>query len=448
MSFENRILLNWINDISSVPKEGKRWPIIDVDERLVNDYKEYIDVASKWGFNGFTIWGLFISHSWPVPLEQCMSKERIKFINEIIDYAHKRDMKVLSGLGVYSWGFEELIRKYPNLKASDKKRIWSNESDNNEAMCFYKEEAREWMRKIIDFMLTTVDIDGFGMQAGDLGRCICGKCNVMGDGEYYSEVSYDTASYIKEKYPDKFLSVSGWGMSFANEADIPYFKKMSSKLDYIADVTESSNEATGYRKKLIDQLKCNFGTVGGVVVVPPHTWDRLRWWLPHLKINGSNIKDVARDGGKAMEYFTGVLSNPSDEVTLKAVGYMMNELECSYITAMEAAVDDTFKPINQKVCTDIAELMLRSEDAYFENMPLGRYGEFDFESLFAVNSEDATRYLADKSEEQLLSYMREIESISIDMENLLPYMNETVKANNSIIAMGNVKKDIEFSLKK
>jgi hypothetical protein len=442
-AFENRVLLNWINDISSVPKYGKRWPIIDMDEQLVKDYKQYLEVAHEWGYNGFTIWGLFINHSWPLDLKSCLDSRRKRFIREIIDYAHKKDIRIYTGLGVYSWGFEEIIRKHPDVKSSDQRKVWGRIEENNQAMCYHKEEAHEWMRKIIDFIAAETDIDGFGMQAADMGRCICDRCITMEDTEYYAVVSSETAGYIKDRWPEKLVAVSGWGMSFDRKEDLPILKKLSGRVDYITDVTQSAvSRGLDSRRKLINELSCNFGTVGGVVVTPPHTWDRLRWFLPHLKVNGTNLKELAADGGKAFEYFTGPIANPGEEVTLKAIGYMLKNPESDLVSAMEAATDSSFGPTCRRACSDIASLMMESEEAYFSNIPFEGYGELDFEPLMAEAPGEPI-YIQGKPKEQLIKYKDELLRIQKSFAGLKNNVKDTQKMDTVVNAIENVINEIE-----
>ncbi len=97
--YEYRLLLGWINDNSSRPLAGKRWPITDLDEQTVEDYRSFLTTARDYGYNGITLWGLYASHAWPVPLENALEPGRRRLIDQILNEAAKLGIKVLYGLG-------------------------------------------------------------------------------------------------------------------------------------------------------------------------------------------------------------------------------------------------------------------------------------------------------------------------------------------------------------
>lgn len=444
--FKNRILLNWINDISSVERVGVRWPAIDIDDQLIQDYKDYIDAAAEFGFNGFVIWGFFVNHSWPVNLKDCFPESRKQQVQTIIDYAHQKGIKVYTGLGVYSWGFEELIRTYPELKSSDLRKAWGQLLNNDQAMCFHKPQAREWMEKIIDFIVSETDIDGFGLQAADKGRCMCEACSQMDDTEYYCTVCEHTARYIKEHYPDKFVSVGGWGMSFSSENSIEPIRRLSRYADYITDVSETAMQGPkNWRKELISEMEHGFGTGGGIIVVPPHTWDRLGWFLPHIKTNGSNLKQLADDGGDSFEYFTGVLSNPGDEVTLKAIGFLLAHPEASFEEAAHVAVKSCFQPKSDLAAEKLAALMLRAEHAFFDCLDHADRGEFDFEPLESAEVGDPV-YLQKQKPDALMQYLSDLEQFRNEFLELKQDVENETAIERTIISVSNVIKDVKAQL--
>ena len=54
-TFEYRLLLGWINDNSTRPLAGSRWPITTVDEQTVKDYRSFLRTARDYGYNGVTL---------------------------------------------------------------------------------------------------------------------------------------------------------------------------------------------------------------------------------------------------------------------------------------------------------------------------------------------------------------------------------------------------------
>jgi len=386
--FKYRMLTGWINDISSRPRFGKAWPILDADAGLVDDYKSFLFRASELGFNGMIIWGLFTSRGWPVDLETTLDPERRNLLSSIIRAAHERGIRVLSGLGVYSWGFEEIIREFPAVKSGNRHLAYGRYFDENDCvMCLHQPEARKWMRKVVDYSLSALEIDGFQLQPADQGRCVCGRCAEMGNTEYYATLCRETAEYIREKNPDLTVAVSGWGMDFDSTESFPILKRLSSTVDYITDISETAMiPGAGFRKSLIAGLDCPFGTGGGLVVVPPQRWDRFRWFLPHVTRNAGNLKSLARDGGRSFEFFAGPLVNPGTEITFEAMGNLITDPGMETKTAVMNAVRKIFQPADDASAARLAELVFKAEEIYFEKTVEesgGRKisGEFDFEPL-------------------------------------------------------------------
>ena len=179
--FHHKVLLGWINDVSSQPRIGKRWPIIDVDEQLVRDYCELFPMLRDWGYTGITIWGLYVNHAWPVELWSCVTPERKRLIDRIIARAHDCGLRVYSGLGVYNWGFEEIIRAHPKTAKNEGRIAWGAHcADNGVAMCYHSDAAREWMRKVVDFVFASANIDGVGMQLLIRGGARAGNAGSSG----------------------------------------------------------------------------------------------------------------------------------------------------------------------------------------------------------------------------------------------------------------------------
>jgi hypothetical protein len=80
-----------------------------LDARLLEDYRQTFNLMKHLGFNEISIWGLYVSRSWPADIKSAVEPARGVRVEKLIDEAHKRDIRVYSGLGVYSWAFDEII---------------------------------------------------------------------------------------------------------------------------------------------------------------------------------------------------------------------------------------------------------------------------------------------------------------------------------------------------
>src|ERR1035441_568621 len=146
---------------------------------------------------------------------------------------------VLYGLGVYGWGFEEIIKHDPSTARNEGRMAWGTfQPDNGVAMCYHSESARQWMRDIVDLCVKEVGTQGFGFQSGDLGRCYCTQCRRLSHTEYHSRVIDETAEYIKLRHPKQILGLSACGVDLGAGAGA--LQPLTRHLDFLTDVTDQS----------------------------------------------------------------------------------------------------------------------------------------------------------------------------------------------------------------
>ena len=84
-ALDNRVLTSWIRDVSSTPSMGGRWPMVELDERLVQDYFELMDLAAEWSYNGIVLWGLFVGRNWPVSLQEAFEPRRMERVRRLME---------------------------------------------------------------------------------------------------------------------------------------------------------------------------------------------------------------------------------------------------------------------------------------------------------------------------------------------------------------------------
>ena len=410
-AFDYRLLLGWINDNSSRPLAGKRWPITDVDEQTVKDYESFLRVARDSGYNGITLWGLYASHAWPVPLKNALVPERRRTIDRILHAADKMRIKVFYGLGVYSWGFEEIIKYDPTTARNEGRMAWGKfHPDNGVAMCCQSQSARQWMRDIVDLCIGEIGTQGFGLQSGDLGRCYCSQCRQLSDIEYHSRIINETAAYIKERHPRQIVGMSAWGVDLGCGAQA--LEKMTSHLDFLTDATnQAARKGRDYRRSLTSHLRCAIGSPGGAVIVAPQRWARDRWFLPHARMTAGSIRSLHEDGGRAFEYFMGPLANPQFDIMTRYVGLLLKNPEQSCEQALSQVVEGVCAPNYAGITEDIVRWLIEVECAYMDRAGDMSFGEFDFEPLKGESAGEPI-YLSRLSSEALRGYESDLERLS------------------------------------
>src|SRR5512141_1885761 len=113
-SFTHRIISGWAIDFSSVATV-KPWPSIDLDQQLTGDLLFAFDRAQTAGYTAIILWGLLAGRSWNSYLPDTVSPARKEYVLWLMEEVRRRGLKMIMGLGLYSWGFEEIIRAHPEL---------------------------------------------------------------------------------------------------------------------------------------------------------------------------------------------------------------------------------------------------------------------------------------------------------------------------------------------
>jgi hypothetical protein len=370
-AFRHRGYLGWITDLSSRPDPEADWPSMRLDARLLDDYRASLAVLHRLGFNEIVIWGLYVSRAWPVDIRSAVQPARGALVEKLIDLAHSRNLRVYSGLGVYSWGFEEILKAHPNLGRGDPSLL-----------CASEPEAWRWMQKVVDYVFERFPIDGISMQSADQGRCRCDRCHAYSDAEYHALLNRRVAGYVRSRWPAKTIGVNSWGLRFEDPGSLPSLIQIGRSVDYIIDVHDSSRRRQpDYRRKIIQSVACDFGTLGGPQVEPPQHWRRDRWFLPTLRRTGEHLAELSRDGGRACEYFFHILANPGDELTLWVAGKMLSDPQVSWRSHAESSIEELYEARRASVRDALLALFLEAEEAYFEHGPDAASGTVSLEPL-------------------------------------------------------------------
>jgi hypothetical protein len=358
--FIYRGYLGWITDLATFADTYAEWPSMRVDDALLKDYRETFRLMKLLGFEDLCFWGLYVSRAWPVDIKSAVTPERAKRIHKLIAAARASGIRIVSGLGVYSWGFEEILRVNPKLR----------KTANPSTMCGSEEESWEWMRKVIDYVFTRFPIEGVSMQSADQGRCACEKCSRYSETEYHVMLNIRCAKYIRSRWPGKVVAVSGWGMRFEDPANLPALVDLSRNIDYLIDVRDSSRRKDpALRAKLIASLQCAFGTLGGPQVEPPQHWARDRWFLPTVRGAAGHLQSLYAEGGRACEWFYHILANPGDEISTWVVGRTLADPATPWRKHLDSSVEQIYRVRNSTVRDGLSEAFLAAEDAYLRYLP-------------------------------------------------------------------------------
>lgn len=431
--FRHRGYLGWITDLSSRPDSDAQWPSMRLDTALLRDYQQSCRLLKDLGFNELVVWGLYVANDWPVDISSAVTPERGAMVERLIETAHRNGLRVLNGLGVYSWGYKNIIAANPHLNRG-----------NPNAMCASEPDSWKWMQKILDYTFDRFPVDGTSMQSADLGRCKCDRCSRWSDAEYHARINIRTAEYIRSRWKDKVIGVSGWGMKFDDPANLPFLVDLSRRIDYLIDVPGTARTPDlAYRGKLIRELKCDFGTLGGMQVEPPQHWERDRWFLPTAKYDGDHLGKLRADGGRACEYFYHILENPGDELSVRVAGKCLSSPDVPWRHHLRSSVEQLYRVSRPGTLDALCEAFLRAEDAYMKHIPPDRSGTISMEPLVS-NKPGPPVYLSKRlSKEQRQQYRKDLAAVSEDFRKLAADIPEKGRISTILRCLKNVQRDVQ-----
>jgi hypothetical protein len=346
-----------------------------------------------------------------VPFEKIIDQARREKLKAFVDAAHRHGIKVLAGVGVYAWGFDEVIKKVPGVAVG-----------NPSVMCAFSEQAWDWQRRVLDFHLDPGwGLDGVSMQSADLGRCECPKCSRMSAAQHHALLLTRCAEYVRRNRPDWIIGQACWGMRVDQPGELEYIREISRSVDYMVEVQELSAEK-GLRDSIIPQLDCAFGSLGGVFLEPPQHWDRLRWFVPCGLGSARALRRLRQDGGLACEYFYRPFANPVEEVSWRTGAMILSSPETTPEKSLARALAAVYG-VSGKHLQALTDWFARGEEAYFSRaqFKLGD-GSISLEPLIWKENPAAAGppvYLSARiSPEDRKTYTGELEALKSELSDI------------------------------
>jgi len=126
----------WINDMRNEPLPLQNWPAPQFDELTLDGLVRALEVQSEAGFNFLDVWGLFATYGYPPDIKSAFQdEERVRMARRLIKAAGKLDMQIMFGMGLLSWGYDEILAGNPGVRGVDPEG-----KPHAHALCGAKEE--------------------------------------------------------------------------------------------------------------------------------------------------------------------------------------------------------------------------------------------------------------------------------------------------------------------
>lgn len=359
--FDYRIAYGcWLNDSRLQPITQEDWPSIRIDRQTLDSLDHTLGFLSGCGYNYFDVFGLITNHAWQHDVAATVDETRRAQIRQVIDLVHRHGLKLIYGLGVYSWGFDQIIAHDPQVRGT-----------SAQAMCASSAASWHMMRQVIDYLVANYELDGFHLEAADQGRCHCPRCAAFAtDIDYYNAINIRTADYIRSRWPQKTLLVNtsgylAWGDQFSAD-QLAKVADLGQHIDVFIDVgSHGAFVPEGARAAFARQMPASVGTANGFWIYPPQRWARDRWLIPHVYHNHRHLQQLYRDGGRSAELYLSPLNNPGAEITILANGLLMLNPERTVEDILAEAVQRLYDPSGPAQAQRIAGIFRQAEELFF-----------------------------------------------------------------------------------
>ncbi len=396
----------WINDMRNEPLPLENWPAPAFDQETIRSAVGAFDVQSEAGFNLVDNFGLFATTSYPLDIVGAFGDpDRRRKVQRLIAAAKERGLKTLFGLGLFTWGFDEIIRQDPEVRGKDRAG-----KPHAHAMCGAKEKAWKYVEKIIDCALGEFDFAGVHQESADLGWCDCPECGAKYGGVGYNiRLNTRAADYIKRKWPDKLINVipinwlSGTGREHFDAEEKKAIIELGKHIDCFMDQGwRGTYVADAERKDFCRQLPCAYGTSGGLWLYHSARVDRASYFLPYPRRTALAIRAHYEDGARGCMFYQGPMINPAVEINTAVGGRILRDPSRSPEEALFDATRVYYKPRSPAAHQKVVDLFLRAEDAYFGQWNSKRFreihktappGEFKINDALFGFSPDPSMYL-------------------------------------------------------
>ena len=453
--FKYKVGYLWLPQMSSRP--FKSVFSSELDDQLIEDYRRYLPRVREAGFDYIVIFGLLGEgdpNQVPADLSQGFSPQRERQIHQMIDLIHQAGLKFLNGLGVYSWGFKNIIAAHPEVAARKYKfrgidtyirrsnAVLIGEYDrldegeikaDPDIMCATKEASWKWQEQVVRFFLNRYDLDGFHMESADRGRCWCPQCRKIDNIAYHARINERTTRLIKQLAPDKVVGISTCGLVLEGLRDLPALRQMARGADYLADYNEyhfthdplkANRQQVWFNDRPAVAREVGPLAFGTMIHLRDAGLDRLTWFTPAPQTIVMIIGNAYRDGCRALEYYAmGAFNNPGHELNNYVAGHALSHPDQNWHEVLEAVVDRLYRPRSAKARKDLVELFRNAEMSCLAN-------DIAFNMVHKVTA--PVPYLYDVIPYKQLRHQKELENHLKEGRRLEPLLGDKERAQRLV----------------
>ncbi len=162
---------NWARNWGRGLEQGEAVPYLKPPEAFLADYYRLVDYCSAIGFNGVVLWGFLRD-----------SHFGIEAGRSLCDYGLQRQVPILPGVGLYTYGgvyfdgdhpycLYSWLEKNPHLRA-----VTPAGKKHPQVACPSLEENHRWMVEGLTWLLTEFPVGGIHLRLPQYPLCWCERC--------------------------------------------------------------------------------------------------------------------------------------------------------------------------------------------------------------------------------------------------------------------------------
>ncbi len=425
----------WINDMRNHPLPLQNWPAPQFDDRTIEGTVRALDVMSEAKYTHLDAFGLWATGDYPLDITSAFKdRERTQLLRKLFKEARRRNIGMVLPLGLFTWGYDRIITEDPEVRGKDDKG-----NPHAHAMCGAKEKSWTYIEKLIDTAMSQFDFAGVHMESADQGWCQCPECaGKDGAVGYNCRLNIRAADYIRSKWPHVLiytipinwvpwrLAENGHQQQFTRE-EFDHVVNLSNHIDIFMDQGHRGNYVP---PDWIPELRCTYGTSGGLWLYHCVRMNRLSYLIPYPKRACELIKRDFDRGARGCLYYQGPMINPGVEVNSATAGRILRDVTRDPRQILEEVIEEYYKPRNEKARQMLADIFFRVEEGYFgrwnpetikASHQLDMPGEFSGWGLFGEEPE-IPGHLGEPflDKEGRLAYKDELIRCLKDLEGLEP----------------------------
>ncbi len=314
--------------------------------------------------------GLWATGDYPLDIVSAFKdQERARRLRRLFKEAEKRGIGMVLPLGLFTWGYDRIITEDPEVRGKDEQG-----NPHAHAMCGAKEKSWTYIEKLIDTAMSQFEFAGVHMESADQGWCQCSECaGKYGAVGYNCRLNTRAADYIRSKWPHVLiysipinwvpwkLAENGHQQQFTRE-EFNHIITLSNHIDLFVDQGHRGNYVP---PEWIPELRCKYGTSGGLWLYHCVRMNRLSYLIPYLKRACEFIKRDYDRGARGCLYYQGPMDNPGVEVNSATAGRILRDVTRDPREILEEVVEEYYQPRSEQAREKLADIFLRVEEGYF-----------------------------------------------------------------------------------